>query len=414
MRGIIEGFYGPPWSWDDRRHLSETLWAAGMDTYIYAPKDDPLHRERWREPYDDNFLDALGQLAAPGGLRVGYAISPGLSIDASNRGDRAALLAKISQATAAGVTLVALCMDDLPPAPGLGALHGDLTAWLDDALGDDVDLVMVPTHYTGCVRTPYLDELDARVPADVLIGWTGRLVVNSQISAEEAVAWSQAVGGRRPLLWDNTPVNDALMASRLRAGPLRGRDPGLVPLIGGYLANPRVQAAASLPALLSAAAWLRDDDPYEAWVEAVGEQRVLAEGCDSEVPIELGRQVMAGRHGAASELRRWLEEAADCRPGAWGDAVGPWVTQLHREARVCLAALDALEMSPEERPRKAAEVFVSWWGVRSLGVEVLGGRGGITAGMGQDAETEWVTDSSTYIAPASLTDLLVAEVAARL
>ena len=129
MRGIIEGFYGPPWSWDDRRRLSETLCAAGMDTYIYAPKDDPLHREQWRKPYDDVFLDALGQLAAPGGLRVGYAISPGLSIDASDRGDRAALLAKISQATDAGVTLVALCLDDLPPAP-----RSRCSPWRSDGL----------------------------------------------------------------------------------------------------------------------------------------------------------------------------------------------------------------------------------------------------------------------------------------
>jgi hyaluronoglucosaminidase len=53
VRGIIEGFYGPPWTWVDRRRVSETLAGAGMDTYVYAPKDDPLHRERWREPYDD-------------------------------------------------------------------------------------------------------------------------------------------------------------------------------------------------------------------------------------------------------------------------------------------------------------------------------------------------------------------------
>jgi len=414
VRGIIEGFYGPPWSWADRRLVSETLAAAGMDTYVYAPKDDPLHRERWREPYDDGFLDDLAALAAPGGLRVAFAVSPGLSIDTADAGDRDALVAKVAQVTERGVTCVGLCLDDLPPGPGLGGRHGELGAWLAGALGDGVELFVVPTHYTGTARTPYLDDLDRLLPRDVPIGWTGRLVVNDSVTAAEAEAWSAAVGGRLPLLWDNTPVNDALMASRLRAGPLRGRGPDLVARLGGYLANPMVQARASVPALLSAAAWLRGDDPLPAWEAAVGAQRVLAEGCDTDVPLALGRRAVAGDTGAAVDLRAWLEAAAACESGPWGDEVAPWVDQLRREARVCLAALDALAVDGVERARRATTAIFLWSGVRSLTVEVLGGRGGITAGLGQDADGGWVADRSAVVAPGSLTDLLVAEVAARL
>jgi hyaluronoglucosaminidase len=414
VRGIIEGFYGPPWSWADRRRVSVALADVGMDTYVYAPKDDPLHREQWREPDDDAFLDELSALGAPGGLRIGFAVSPGLSIDPDGAEDRDALLAKITRVTARGVTLVGLCLDDLPPAPGLGRRHGELTAWLADALGDDVDLFLVPTHYTGTVRTPYLDELDRCVPPDVPIGWTGRLVVNDEITAAAAEAWSTAMGGRRPLLWDNTPVNDALMAARLRAGPLRGRAPDLVPRLGGYLANPMVQAAASLPALLSAAAWLRGDDPTATWVDALGDQRVLAEGCDTDVPLLLGRRFLDGEPGAGAELRAWLEAAVSCEAGPWGEEVAPWADQLRREARVCLAVLDALSGDGVERARRATVAFVLWSQARSLTVEVLGGRGGITAGLGQDADGGWVADRSTLVAPASLTDLLIADLAARL
>jgi hyaluronoglucosaminidase len=414
MRGIIEGFYGPPWSWDDRRFLSEQLAAAGMDTYVYAPKDDPLHRERWRDPYDDAFLADLAALASPGALRVGFALSPGLSIDVADPSDRDALLAKVAQVTGIGVTLVGLCLDDLPPAPGLGARHGDLTAWLADSLGDGVELFMVPTHYTGCSRTPYLDDLDRRVPADVLIGWTGRLVVNGTVTAEEADAWSAALSGRRPLLWDNTPVNDALMAGRLRVGPLRGRGPDLVGRLGGYLANPMVQARASLPALLSAAAWLRGDDPAAAWERAVGAQRVLAEGCDSEVPFALGRRAVAGDASATAALRAWCEQAVTSDAGPWGEAVAPWVTQLRRESRVCLAVLDALAVEGDERRRRATTALFLWSGSRSLDIEVLGGRGGVTAGLGQDGVGAWVADGSAFVPPGNLTDLLVAELARRI
>ncbi len=414
MRGIIEGFYGTPWSWAERRSVSEALAAAGMDTYVYAPKDDPRHRERWREPYGDDFLDALAGLDQPGGLRTGFAVSPGLSIECGSAVDRADLLAKITQVTERGVTLVGLCLDDLPPSPGLGARHGELTAWLADALGDGVELFMVPTHYTGTSRTPYLDELDGRVPADVLIGWTGRLVVNDVITAGEAEGWSAALGGRRPLLWDNSPVNDALMAARLRAGPMRGRAPDLVARLGGYLANPMIQAAASLPALLSAAAWLRGADPMEAWVGAVGGQRVLAEGCDTDVPLVLGRRAVDGDPGASAELRAWLEVAAACDAGPWGDGVAPWVDQLRRESAVCLAALDALDAAGAERARKATLAIFLWSGARSLTVEVLGGRGGITAGLGQDGDGGWIADRSAVVPAASLTDLMVGELAARL
>ena len=81
MRGIIEGFYGLPWTWQERLEVAELLAGAGMDTYVYAPKDDPLHRERWREPYPPEVVDRFAELVAARTLRVGFTVSPGLSMD---------------------------------------------------------------------------------------------------------------------------------------------------------------------------------------------------------------------------------------------------------------------------------------------------------------------------------------------
>ena len=50
-RGIVEGFFGPPWSMAHRKALFRFGAKRGMNTYLYAPKDDPYHRERWRDPY---------------------------------------------------------------------------------------------------------------------------------------------------------------------------------------------------------------------------------------------------------------------------------------------------------------------------------------------------------------------------
>ena len=61
-RGSIEGFYGTPWSHADRLDQLDYLGAHKMNTYEYAPKDDPYHRERWRDPYPADKLAELGEL----------------------------------------------------------------------------------------------------------------------------------------------------------------------------------------------------------------------------------------------------------------------------------------------------------------------------------------------------------------
>jgi hypothetical protein len=40
LAGIIEGFYGPPWSRSERQELVDMMASAGLNTYLYAPKDD--------------------------------------------------------------------------------------------------------------------------------------------------------------------------------------------------------------------------------------------------------------------------------------------------------------------------------------------------------------------------------------
>lgn len=408
MRGIIEGFYGPPWDWDTRRLVCDELASVGMDTYVYAPKDDPLHRERWREPYGDAALADFAAFVDDGTLQLGFGISPGLSIDPDDHADRADLLAKVEQVLEVGVTLVGLALDDLPPADGLGERHGHLASWLRDALPAEVELFVVPTHYTGTSRTPYLDALARLVPAEVEVAWTGRLVVNDTITVAEAEAWADVMGGRRPLLWDNTPVNDAVMADRLFTGPLRGREPDLPDHLAGYLANPMVQARASVPALRSAAAWLAGEDPEAAWSDALGAARVLAEGCDAALPAGLCDRALAGDDAAADELEAWLTDAERCDDGGWGQEVQPWVEQLRAEASVARAALQVWRADREEAARAAPLLMLTWPPLLRAPVSVLGGRGGSRPGLGQAPDGHWVADPGALVAPASVCDRLVA------
>src|SRR5512136_1855506 len=51
MRGVIEGYYGRPWSGDARRDVIAFMGFHHLNTFVYAPKNDDYHRARWRETY---------------------------------------------------------------------------------------------------------------------------------------------------------------------------------------------------------------------------------------------------------------------------------------------------------------------------------------------------------------------------
>lgn len=414
MRGIIEGFYGPPWTWKERHDVAETLAAEGMDVYVHAPKDDPYHRDRWREPYPTEELEEFARFADAGHLRLGVTVAPGLTMDTEDATERALLLAKVQQLTSTGARVVGLLLDDLEPSPGSGRRHARLTTWLREALPADVELFMVPLHYTGCGPAPYLEELSADLPDEVAVGWTGRHVVNPTITAADARARREALAGRAPLLWDNTPVNDAVMWRSLFTGPLRGREPALLDEVSGYLANPMPQARASLPALRSAAAWCRGGDPRAAWAAALGEDRVLAEGCDAVDVVELADEALAGDRVALSQLEGWFAQAEDCGVGGFGPAASPWADQLRAEAAVGRVACHLLAADPEEAARTAPLLYVMWPVASATGHEVLGGRGGLLPAMGQDERSRWYADTTSYRPPRNVVDRLVEAVFAHL
>jgi len=348
IRSVIEGFYGDPWTWDARAEVMRWCHERAMTHYLYAPKNDPLHRERWRELYGPEMLAGFDRLVGEATLQVGFAISPGLSIDYGSADDRAALAAKVDQLVERGVGLVALLLDDIPVRPGLGVEHADLTRWLRDHLEGRATLLLTPTEYTGTRPTAYLDALAEGVPPDVAIGWTGETVVCDEITVAQATARAESLGGRPPFVWDNYPVNDAIMADRLFLGPLRGREVGLGPVCSGYAANPMTQPRSSLPALASIAGYLRGDDPVAAWEADLGDLRTFAEACDGERPAQLVESALDAVGGldlpsdldALDELDEWLRAARSCgAPGLEGEAEA---CDGERPAQLVEAALDAV------------------------------------------------------------------------
>ena len=48
--GIVEGYYGRPWSWSERERVVARIAPAGYRFFLYAPKAATALRRRWREP----------------------------------------------------------------------------------------------------------------------------------------------------------------------------------------------------------------------------------------------------------------------------------------------------------------------------------------------------------------------------
>lgn len=401
----------------------EACHGWGLTDYVYAPKDDPKHRTEWRTPYDDAELDDLAALAKAGTLRLGFGISPGLSIDVDSGADRAALLAKVASVVEAGAGLVVLCLDDIPFGGGpQGDAHARLGSWLADEISDRALLALVPTEYVGIRRTPYLSALGAGLPSDVPIGWTGDAVVNEQITAMQAARRSEALGGRPPLVWDNI-TNDALMSERLPIGPVWGRDQRLVDdaVVTGWLVNPVLQSNAALLTLASTAGWLRGDDPLDVWAAEADRRgwRVFAEACDGAVPksiVALAQVEFAKGRLVPSKLealRSWFGDAAEVQaPGLEEECAG-WLAQVRAEADVALAAIELIDaaVDPEGDRREGlpAAVFglgIRWRRLLRAEVSAMGPRLGFAPVLGQGADGSWVVRRSSLLEGANAVDAL--------
>ncbi|HEX3919808.1 MAG TPA: beta-N-acetylglucosaminidase domain-containing protein, partial [Caulobacteraceae bacterium] len=108
--GIIEGYYGIPWSWEMREDQARFLAAHGYGFYIYAPKADAFLRKRWREDHPVAEADALKRMAgvcAGLGVDFGVGLSPFEVYRDFGDEAKAALARKLAFLDDAGVTCLA-------------------------------------------------------------------------------------------------------------------------------------------------------------------------------------------------------------------------------------------------------------------------------------------------------------------
>lgn len=279
LRGVIEGFYGQPWTHAQRLDLIDFCARHQFNAYIYAPKDDPFHRSKWREPYPDEQLAQLSELiraANRANVEFVFAVSPGLDLDYSD-GDLEAMIEKLDAIRSLGCRRFAIFFDDIDDHNGeaqAGFLNRIEKSFI--APRGLEHLITVPTEYfrldmideEGSIKK-YTREFSSALDQNVLVLYTGDGVVVPELTDEQLRAANQ-IYGRELGVWWNYPVND-YMTEKLALGPMQNL-PSRLPAI---FFNPMSAFEMSKIALATGAEYALDPKNYEpqkAWQRAIEDQ----------------------------------------------------------------------------------------------------------------------------------------------
>jgi hypothetical protein len=347
--GIIEGFYGTPWTWQARSETVAFLAPHGYRFYLYAPKADAYLRERWQEDHPHETVEGLRALAGSchdAGVRFGVGLSPFEVYRDFDRNARAALTRKLSFFAELGVDDLAILFDDMKgDAPDLAAKQAEIVHWIAERASTE-RLIVCPTYYSddplldrvfGERPENYLEELGVRLDPTIDMFWTGEEICARAFSTGhlERVA---NIMGRKPVLWDNYPVNDGKrMSQYLHLRAFTGRPADIAGHIAAHAVNPACQPVLSrIPALTLAMSYAQGDAyeygrAFEEAATAVAGS-VLARRLRQDLILlqdtgldrlegaaaRLRERYEAFDHPAAREILAWLDGAYRFQPAIEG------------------------------------------------------------------------------------------------
>jgi protein O-GlcNAcase/histone acetyltransferase len=257
LAGVIEGFYGQPWSQAERFELFAWMASWGLNTYLYAPKDDLKHRACWRERYTATEAASLGELVRACNerdLRFIYALSPGLDIRYKDGAELVHLRDRFDQLLALGCQHFALLFDDIPDqmhaedrkrfgsfASAQCHVANTLFQWVRER-SPAARFLFCPTPYCGRMAERklggegYLETVGRDLLPEIDVFWTGPEIISREITVSHAREIGTLLR-RKPLIWDNLFAND-YDGRRFFCGPYAGRPLELKQEVSGLLVNP--------------------------------------------------------------------------------------------------------------------------------------------------------------------------------
>ena len=377
-RGVVEGFYGNPWSHKDRLRQFEFYGKNKLNVYIYGPKDDPYHRNQWRDPYpaDEALrISELAKAAAQNKVDFVWAMHPGGDIQWTEE-DLKSSVQKLEWMYGLGVRAFAIFFDDIfgaeqskgaKQAEYMNALNREFVQKHDDV----APLILCPTQYNkSWSGGSYLNDLGSTMDKDIRIMWTGATVVDMINKTD--MDWINNQIHRNAYIWLNYPVNDFCIDHMLM-GPTYGNDLDIAHQLSGFVSNPMEYAEASKVSLYSIADYTWNMDAYESQTSWERALRVLMPEHVDAFRVFCQHNVDLGptghglrRKGESAAFKQSAEKfSAAIAQGYNADAV----EEMTKEFTGMVAAADELLNSSEE-PEMIAEI-APWLEV----MKIIGQRG---------------------------------------
>ncbi|QES50138.1 hyaluronidase [Streptomyces venezuelae] len=430
VRGITEGFYGEPWTLEQRLAQLDFMGRTKQNRFLLAPGDDVFRQARWREDYPEAQREEfrrLAERAAANRVTLGWAVAPGQSMCLSSAADRKALQRKLEAMWELGFRSFQLQFQDVSytewgcsadrqrygkgPAAAARAhaeVAGELAAGLAREHPGAAPLSLMPTEYYQEGATAYRTALATALDGRVEVAWTGVGVLPRTITGRELAAARTAFG--HPLVtMDNYPVND-WEPGRIYLGAYTGREAAVANGSAGLLAHAAQQGTLSRIPLFTAAdfAWNpRGYRPGASWEAAVAElaggdarvREALAALAGNTASSALGQPESAYLQPLMDEFwrargtgdRAALDRAADRLRAAFtvmreargrlgeelGREAGPWLDRLAQYGTAGELAVDTL------RAQARGEGAAAWRAYLALGQARTATAGpGATVGQG--------------------------------
>ena len=269
FRGTVEGFYGTPWSHEARKSQLEFYGRNKMNVYIYGPKDDPWHRDKWREPYPETEAKRIAELvevAKKNGVNFYWAIHPGVDIKWNDE-DRDKLMAKLEVMYQLGVRSFAVFFDDIWGEGAQADKQAALLNYIDDnfvqAKKDVAPLILCPTEYNkgwANEEKGYLRTLGKNLNKGIEVMWTGNSVV--ACIDKPTMEWINERIQRKGYIWLNFPVND-FVRDHILMGPAYGNGLDIAGDVSGFVSNPMEYAETSKISLYGIADYCWNMEAYD-------------------------------------------------------------------------------------------------------------------------------------------------------
>jgi hypothetical protein len=280
--GVIEGFFGPEWSWENRRLFCRSIREQGGDFYIYAPKRDPYLRKNWMTPHPTERWEHLKNLREEcrrQKIRFGIGLSPFEIHEHWNADTRSRLKEKVRCLEELDFDHLGLFFDDMKGAADLADKQAEILSFIQSLTSKN--LLFCPTYYSddpildkvfGARAPDYLEKIGKNISQDVGFFWTGSKVISKVITAEELKVVEKILR-RKPLLWDNFFANDGPRQCQfLRMKPFDGRDEKAFQAADGWALNLMNQASLSRILFASSLRVLkRHEEPRDSFLKSLQE-----------------------------------------------------------------------------------------------------------------------------------------------